>query len=55
MRKIVEGKHYPHNCLSETYKCKMCGRPIKERLVLIKDTLPKLCYRCWKKQGRGRK
>jgi hypothetical protein len=37
----------PHTHLSK-HHCK-CGKRIKERLVQIKASIPKLCYRCWRK------
>ena len=38
-------KKYKHTERSKSYKCKKCGRGIKERLVEIKKEVPKLCYK----------
>jgi len=43
------GVHYPHTLLSK-FRCKKCGKPIKARLVLIKQSPPKHCYKCSKEK-----
>jgi hypothetical protein len=44
MRKIFNGVHYPYTKLSK-HGCKVCGKKIKARLILIKETIPRYCYR----------
>ena len=39
---------FPHTSLSDDHKCKKCGKGIKVRLINIKSTIPKLCYKCYK-------
>ena len=41
MRKIFNGVHYPYTKLSK-HGCKVCGKKIKARLILIKETIPRL-------------
>lgn len=36
-----------HDDLSDIHKCQKCGKPIKTRLVRIKQVPPKLCYAHW--------
>ena len=38
----------PHTDLSDKYKCKKCGKAIKQRLVVIKESAPQLCYKHYK-------
>ena len=45
---MIGGVHYPFDRLSSQHKCKVCGKPIKERLVVQKQIPPSLCYRHWK-------
>lgn len=47
--KVIGGKHYPHDLLSEEHKCRECQKPIKARLVAIKQAPPGLCYKCFMK------
>tara|TARA_R110002020_G_scaffold227539_14_gene438201 strand:+ start:477 stop:644 length:168 start_codon:yes stop_codon:yes gene_type:complete len=42
-----------HTNLSDKYKCKECGKAIKQRLVVIKETPPKLCYKHFIQEKRG--
>jgi hypothetical protein len=44
----VKGVHYPFDRVSSQHRCSECGKPIKERLVVQKETPPKLCYAHWK-------
>jgi ABC-type ATPase with predicted acetyltransferase domain len=39
---------------STTWKCKTCGKYIKTNMIIKKFEPPKLCYRCWVAQERGR-
>ena len=41
-------KLYAHTDLSSKHKCRICDKPIKKRLVQIKDVAPKLCYKHYK-------
>jgi|TARA_B100001971_G_C18136234_1_gene507755 hypothetical protein len=50
MRKIFNGVHYPYTKLSK-HGCKVCGKKIKARLILIKETIPRYCYRHFIKPG----
>jgi ribosome-binding protein aMBF1 (putative translation factor) len=47
MRKAIDGKHYPHTELHPSAKCEICKKPIKKRLVLIKEKSVRLCYKCY--------
>ena len=38
----------PHTDLSDKHKCKECGKRIKQRLVIIKESPPRLCYKHYK-------
>ena len=38
-------KKYRHTDLSNTHKCRICGKGIKERLIQIKTVKPTLCYK----------
>lgn len=53
--KVIGGVHFTHDMLSETCKCKECGKGIKQRLVLIKRRTPELCYRCYQDSRRAAK
>jgi len=44
---MASSKKEPYNDLSETHKCERCGKPIKSRLVRIKQAPPRLCYLHW--------
>jgi len=49
MKKVFKGIHYPYTKLSK-HICQHnrgCSRKIKARLVLIKQSIPKYCYRHW--------
>lgn len=37
-------KGYKHTDLHPTVRCKECGKPIKSRLVVIKQNKPEECY-----------
>jgi|TARA_Y100000310_G_scaffold257494_1_gene265575 hypothetical protein len=50
MRKIFNGVHYPYTKMSK-FRCRKCGKPIKARLVLIKQSPPRYCYRHFIKPG----
>lgn len=38
-------KKYAHTDLSNTHKCRVCGKAIKKRLIEIKTVKPTLCYK----------
>ena len=42
-RSKLKKKHYTE--LSSTHKCKICKKPIKQRLIDIKTVKPTLCYK----------
>ena len=45
-------KKYTHTDLSDTHKCRICNKAIKERLIEIKTVKPTLCYKHYKIQSR---
>lgn len=42
---------FPHTLLSDSHKCKSCGKGIKARLVKIRPKAPELCYKCYKESN----
>ena len=48
---VLGNKSFKHTDVSDKYKCDVCGKPIKLRLLHIKKTPPKLCYHHWKREG----
>ena len=50
MLKKFKGVHYPYTKMSK-FRCRKCGKPIKARLVLIKQSPPRYCYRHFIKPG----
>lgn len=44
---MASAKKERHDDVSDIHKCQKCGKPIKTRLVRIKQTPPKLCYQHW--------
>lgn len=49
----MKKKHYTE--LSSTHKCKICKKPIKQRLIDIKTVKPTLCYKHYMLQENVRK
>jgi len=44
----------PFDALSDVHVCRICNKPIKQRLVAIKDRPPKLCFGCAKQDRKFR-
>ena len=40
--------------LSPVHACESCGKGIKKRLVRIKQSAPKKCYKCYKSHKKTR-
>lgn len=47
--KALKRKH-PATDVDKSVKCKKCGKPIKTRLVKMKETVPTLCYNHYKEK-----
>ena len=45
-------KKYTHTDLSDTHKCRICNKAIKERLIEIKTVKPVLCYKHYMEKKR---
>ena len=41
-------KKHTYTDLSDTHKCRICKKAIKERLIEIKTVKPTLCYKHYK-------
>tara|TARA_R100000501_G_C2572465_1_gene78837 strand:+ start:300 stop:494 length:195 start_codon:yes stop_codon:yes gene_type:complete len=41
-------KKYTYTDVSNTHKCRICKKAIKERLIEIKTVKPTLCYKHYK-------
>ena len=41
----MSNKKYKYTDLSDTHKCRVCGKAIKKRLIEIKTVKPTLCYK----------
>ena len=41
-------RKYPATSLDKGVRCKKCNKPIKKRLVIMKQSTPQLCYKHWK-------
>ena len=48
----MSNKKYKHTALSDTHKCRVCGKAIKKRLIEIKTVKPTLCYKHYKEKSR---
>ena len=40
----MTNKEFKHTQISDKHKCRICNKPIKLRLVKIKEIPPTLCY-----------
>jgi len=41
-------REHPATDVDRSVRCKECNKPIKTRLVKMKEVTPKLCYKHWK-------
>ena len=46
---MSKSKH-TYTDLSDTHKCRVCNKAIKERLIEIKTVKPTLCYKHYKNE-----
>ena len=45
--KALKRKH-PATDVDKSVRCKKCNKPIKTRLVIMKESVPQLCYKHWR-------
>ena len=47
--KALKRKH-PATDVDRNVRCKKCRKPIKTRLVIMKESQPQYCYKCWRER-----